>query len=120
MVSGFLSALVTKNQIPSQLATKLMEKLKEKNVKITKEQLNSLAEKIRLAMRNMPTMPVKPPEPQTPKRESLSVETSKQPKPENQDMKALVDMIEKLQKRLTDVEQQKTFGKKPSSGKMVT
>ncbi|HEY0090677.1 MAG TPA: hypothetical protein VGB37_17635, partial [Candidatus Lokiarchaeia archaeon] len=37
-----LSALVNKNVIPSRIAEKLKKKIKEKNVKISKEQLYNI------------------------------------------------------------------------------
>ena len=46
-LSSELSALVDNNVIPKKIANKLEEKLKERKVKITKSQLNMLAEKIR-------------------------------------------------------------------------
>jgi len=46
-----LSALVAKNIIPPRLAEKLEHKLKEKQIKISKKQLNILVDKIRNIMR---------------------------------------------------------------------
>ena len=46
-----LSALVSKNTISSRIAEKLEQKLKKKQIKITKEQLHVLVDKIRNIMR---------------------------------------------------------------------
>ena len=65
-----LSTLVSNNVIPSRLAEKLENKLKEKKVKITEKQFKSLIEKIQDIMRSY-SKNEKP----TDKKESIQKET---------------------------------------------
>ena len=93
-----LSALVSKNTISSRIAEKLEQKLKKKQIKITKEQLHVLVDKIRNIMRTYS------------KFDSLDNENKTamvgQPieKKAEMDMKKLVDTIEKLQEKVNNIE----------------
>jgi flagellar protein FlaD len=51
-IGSELSAMVEEKKIPKRIATKLEQKLKEKNIQITKEQLQTLVEKINAIMKN--------------------------------------------------------------------
>ena len=117
-----VSILCAKNMIPPQFATKLIQKLKEKNVKITKDQLNNLFEKIGNILK---TTPMKPNGIVTPTLKAdqgtIDQKHGNTPGlPENTDMKNLVDSIEQLQNRLNDLEKNRFTWKKESAGKMIT
>lgn len=95
-----LSALVAKNVIPKKIADKLEQKLKERQVKISKADLDLLASKIRDVMH-------------TYARFGQSNDKNKVPDVEqpidkniesNADMKKLVDSTKELQERIANVE----------------
>ena len=92
-----LSALVAKNVISPKIADKLGKKLKEKNVKITKEQLNTLVEKINSIMKNYKNLETS---------EKKPVATTKQitPVKPDENMQKLVETIEKLETRINNLE----------------
>ncbi|MFH1100521.1 MAG: FlaD/FlaE family flagellar protein [Methanobacteriota archaeon] len=124
-----LVTYVTKNQIPSQLVKKLVDKLKEKNIKITRTQLTLFIEKLLNVMRTAPAKPVTPvntngtqvkgtPAPEPSKDQKQSTPT--QPVIESADMKILVDTIEQLKNRLITLEKNQMSGKKIPQGKFVT
>lgn len=124
-----LSALVEKNVLPPQLSKKLFSKLKEKNIKITKVQLDSFIGKIKTALRNAPAKPVIRAVTENGTRSQTSNVNGKivdqQPgdalsSPDTGTMKTLVDAIEQLKNRLTELEKGSGFGKKPVSGRLVT
>lgn len=93
-----LSALVAKNVIPSRIADKIEQKLTEKNITIRKDQLHTLAYKIRDAINTYMK-----PSPQ----ETTKPITEEWEKPES-DMKKLVDVIERLEERVANIEEGKT------------
>ena len=93
-----LSILVSKNVIPSRLAERLENKLKDKNIKITKEQFQSLIEKIREIIGKYAKTG-----------KSIGVEEStKSVQPsiinKDEDMQKLIETVEKLNERLTFIE----------------
>jgi flagellar protein FlaD len=110
-----LSTMVEKNVIPKRIAERLEEKLKEKQVKITKEQLTMLVNKIKEIMRNYS------------KAEQIQKTKAPGQAPQSdENMQKFVETIEKLEKRLTDIESGKLSqdkiikkGKTPSP-KIVT
>lgn len=93
-----LSALVAKNIIPSRTADRLEKKLTDSNVKITKGQLHTLAYKIREAI----TEYIKTGQEVSIKPKFAEWETS------DSDMKKLVDVIERLEERIANIEGGKT------------
>lgn len=103
IIEGFdidseLSALVEKKVIPSRIAEKLGQKLKEKNIKITKEQLNILIQKINTIMRTHSKFdPVEKPSASQNAPQTLTT------KPD-QNMQKLVEAVEKLELRLNSIE----------------
>lgn len=103
--SAELSALVEKKVIPKRIAERLETKLKEKNVKINKDQLQMLVEKIRDIMSKYSKT----------KRLPERIDTKKTTKPQeeskDENMQNLVETIEKLQDRITNIEKGK-IGKK--------
>jgi len=96
-----LKNLVNQNIIPSRVAEKLYKKLIEKNVKISKNQLHTLAYKIREVINNY--------------KNSIQEKTTESGKPNweksETDMQQLVEIVEKLEERITNIES----GKAPYS-----
>ena len=88
-----LSALVNQKIIPLKIAEKLEKKLEEKNVKITKEQLNTLANKIRDILKDYQKTTQKPGKPTWEKPDA--------------DMQKLLKTIENLNQRITNIERGK-------------
>ena len=87
-----LSTLVYKKVIPSKIAEKLEKKLKEKNVKLSKEQLHALVYKIREVINDIRSgkTPV-----------SGGVDT---------DTQGLIETIERLEGRISSIRPSKTKG----------
>ena len=81
-----LSSLVSKKVIPSKIAQKLEKKLKERNVELTREQLYTLVNKIREVI--------------------IDIKSGKKPMTgrTNSNMQKLVETIERLDERLTNIE----------------
>ncbi|KYK27501.1 hypothetical protein AYK20_02810 [Thermoplasmatales archaeon SG8-52-1] len=88
-----LSTLVSQKVIPSKVAEKINEKLKEKNVKITKEQLHTLVYKIRDVFKNY-------------SKTDNTLNHSKMQIP-SENMQKLVETIEGLDKRISIIEKEK-------------
>jgi len=93
-----LSALVEKRAIPSRIADKLEKKLTEKNVKISKEQLNLLVDKIVNIMKNYTKYAEKTKDELTP-RSTQPIERKT-----DSDMLKLVQTIERLEERINKIE----------------
>jgi len=97
-ISTELSTLVSKNIIPSRLAEKLENKLKDKKVKITKKQFQSLIEKIQEIIRTYAKTgrltqkedPIKKVQPTTIKKD--------------EDMQKIIETIEELKEKITFLE----------------
>ena len=96
-----LSALVSQKVIPLKIAEKIDEKLREKNIKITKEQLHTLVYKIRDIFENY----------------AKTGKTIKQPNWElpSENMQKLVETINRLERRISTIEKEKI-----SDNKFVT
>jgi len=93
-----LSILVSNNVIPSRLAERLENKLKDKKIKITKEQFQSLIDKIREAIANYA-------------KTGKPIETKESPKTvqpsiinKDEDMAKLIKTVENIKERLTFIE----------------
>ena len=99
-----LSILVSKNIIPQRLAERLEKKLKDKKIKITKQQFQSLIEKIRETIGKY----AKTEKPRGAEESEKTVQPSITNKDE--DMQKLIETVEKLKERLTYIEQD-TFNK---------
>jgi flagellar protein FlaD len=93
-----LSTLIAKNVIPSRIAEKLEQKLKEKEVKISKKQLYTLVDKIKDAMRTYAKFGSSSEENKGKKWESEG-DTKV-----NENLQSLVANIEKLQERMSNIE----------------
>jgi len=96
-IESELSALVAKNVISPGIADKLGKKLKEKNVKITKEQLNLLIEKINSIIKNYKNLET------TEKTPAAATKPITPVKPD-ENMQKLVETIEKLEIRINNLE----------------
>ena len=91
-IDSELSTLVKKNKLNSRISEKLKTKLKEKNIKLTKDQLHKLVNKINEIMNKQ-------------KDSVESQDKSIKPPQKNENMQKLVESIETLEERLTDLEQ---------------
>lgn len=100
-LSSELSALVDKNVIPKKIANRLEIRLKEKNVKITKNQLNQLAEKIRVIMHEF----IK----DLPKDQRLAIMGKSDFQETDENTKKMLETIEKLQGKIGELESKKTI-----------
>jgi flagellar protein FlaD len=105
-----LSIIVEKNMLPPKIAEKIGEKLKERDINITKEQLYKLVEKIQSAIQtfagfNQTFVPVND-------SNDATVEV-------NADMKTLVESIEKLEERIKNVEESELQKVKGVTGRLV-
>lgn len=104
-----LSTLVSNNIIPSRLAQKLENKLKDKKVKITKKQFQSLIEKIQDIMRTY-SKTEKPPTNEEPEKKAQPDIVKK-----DEDMQKIIETIEELKEKITFLEKGST-----SKPKIVT
>lgn len=98
-----LSTLVAKNIIPQRIADRLEKKLMEKNVKITREQLHTLAYKIRDAINDYI------------KSGQIGKQVGQPTGGSDADMQKLVETIDTLEKRIANIE-----SGKPSDVGVVT
>jgi len=112
-IDSELSAMVEENIIPSRIADKLGQKLKEKNVKINKKQLNNLVEKIKKIMRNYSEPEQKDKTPKETTKKTIDAKT-------DENMQKLVETIEKIELRLDDLEKTLTGEEWKDSSKIVT
>jgi len=97
-ITSELSTLVEKNVIPKRIAERIEQKVKEKHIKIQKEQLYKLAEKLKEIMRTYSKT-----EQPTRKEGTTKIEQPLQ-KGTDKDMIALVETIEKLQEKINKLE----------------
>lgn len=93
-----LSILVSNNVIPSRLAERLENKLKDKKIKITKEQFQSLIDKIREAIANY-AKTGKPIDTEEPEKTVQPSNINK-----DEDMVKLIKTVENIKERLTFIE----------------
>lgn len=124
-----LTAIITKNMIPARVVEKIVAKLKEKNVKISKKQLYALIDKISTVIRtsvkhdNKPQQPTNKEEGEAPRIETATSTIEKplvsNTREVNTDMKKLVDIIEQLKERITMIEKNHLEGVKMSPVKTV-
>lgn len=98
-----LSTLVTENVLPSRIAEKIGKKLKEKKIKITKEQLYMLANKISELINDYYESDVS------------TIKNKEMTMTEDMDMQKLIETVEKLDKRITSIEMGKVGFDKDST-----
>ena len=118
-----LTSIIDNHILPSRIAQKIGEKIKEKNVKITKSQLYRLIEKIQTVLRTTPSFSSTPPE------QMRSIETTSGSRDGKRtwndietrttDMKQLIEKVELLSERLKLVEQNRMEALRGFSGKTV-
>jgi archaellum component FlaD/FlaE len=104
-----LNSIIEHHILPSRIAQKIGEKLKEKNVKVTKSQLYRLIEKIQTVLRANPSF-VSTQQEQTKRAESTSSSrdgkrTWNDSDTQTTDMKQLIEKVELLSERLKLIEQ---------------
>lgn len=95
-IKNELSSLVEKKQIPSNIANRLEKKLLDKNIKISKEQLLIIVKKINNIVQTYSKNEVSLPQKQT----SYNNQS-------DQNMHKLIETIEKLERRITNIESNK-------------
>ena len=114
-VAAELTTIIERNMLPQRITQKIGEKIKEKNIKVTKDQLYKLVEKIQSTLRSY--TPSTSREPEQPKKEEkkpwngTNVQTT--------DMKQLVEAVEKLGERIKVIEENRIDGVKGVTGKLV-
>ena len=113
-ISTELSTLVAENVIPSKIAERLEKKLKEKKIKLTREQFNTLIEKITTIMRTYSKF-------DHVKKEDKGKQMQTQPLEIKTDtnMQKLVETIEKLEERIANIETE-VLGKEGKQGEIDT
>jgi len=114
-VRNELSTLVERNILPQKIAQRIAEKLKEKNLRITKNQLYRLTEKIQSALSNYKITVQN--QPNQPKKATTSLfnETTVQ----TTDMKELIETVEQLNQRIKVIEEHRLDAVKGVSSPLV-
>jgi len=97
-----LALFVENKVLPDRIAKKIGEKIKENNIRLSKNQLYRLVEKIHDMMSGTPMQKI-----------------PNSPPTENKDMKILVDMIEKLDAKIKTMEEHRLDGVKGVSAKQL-
>jgi len=114
-VSAELSTLVEQNILPQKIALRIAEKLKEKNIRITKNQLYRLTEKIQNALYNYTTSVPSQPE----QSKKVETQTFNSTPVQTTDMKRLLDAMDQLNQRIKIIEENTIDGLKGVSDKLV-
>jgi flagellar protein FlaD len=116
-----LSTLVEQNALPQKIAQKIGKKLKEKNIKITKNQLYKLTGKIQDVLREYSSQDHSQPD----KKIEMQPVMNNEKKSWNDaiipmnDMQTLVQAVEKLSERIKVIEENQIEGIKGVTGKLV-
>jgi len=84
-----LSTLVAKNIIPKKLADKLGQKLRERNIKLNKQQLHLLVTKINNVLKEY---------------NNFNSKTTSSPSINDENMQNLVETVERLEERISNIE----------------
>ena len=100
-ISRELSTLVSKNVLPKKIAVKLDSKLKEKNIKLTKEQFYILIDKITGFLKDYTSA-------EKPGYASYDNISDKKQEYDNSNMQTLLETIERLEERIVNLEENKT------------
>jgi archaellum component FlaD/FlaE len=99
-VRNELSLLVERNILPQKIAQRIAEKLKEKNLRITKNQLYRLTEKIQSVLTNykasVQNQPSQPKKAETSSLNDTTVQTT--------DMRKLIETVDQLNQRIKIIE----------------
>ncbi len=113
-----LKGIVQRNQLPPRIAQKISEKIKERNIKITKDQLYRLVQKIQEALHSFTpnhTGNQQTTTPSTREQKTLMTDQTIQ----HTDMKKLMEQMETLNKRITIVEEHNLQGVTGSPRRIV-
>jgi len=122
-VAAELATIIERNMLPQRITQKIGEKIKEKNIKVTKDQLYKLVEKIQNTLRSY--TPSTSREPDQPKKAEPLTFVKEDKKPwygttvQTTDMKQLVEAVEKLGERIKVIEENRIDGVKGVTGKLV-
>jgi len=122
-IGAELTTIVERNMLSASIVQKIGEKLKEKNIKVSKDQLYKLVEKIQSALRTYTLSTSSQPE--QPKKAETLTPVKEEKKPWNgtavqtTDMKQLVEAVEKLGERIKVIEENRIEGIKGVTGKLV-
>lgn len=114
-IDSELSTIVEKNLLLPGIAKKIGEKLKENDIKITKEQLYELVEKIQAVMQTY----TKSSQTEIKKEDDSWEENGNIESVSNENMQKLVESIEKLEDRIKTIENNKLEGVKGVTGKII-
>lgn len=110
-IGAELNSIIEQHMLPPRIAQRIGEKLKEKNIKITKNQFLKLVEKIQIVLRTNAPLTSNQPEQQK--------KTGYDPLVQTTDMKKLAETIEHLNERLKVIEDNRIEGVKGVSGKLI-
>jgi archaellum component FlaD/FlaE len=109
--------------LPQRIAQRIGEKIKEKNIKVTKDQLYKLVEKIQSTLRSYTSSTSSQLEQQKKAEPLILVKEEKKPwnstTVQTTDMMQLVEAVEKLGERLKVIEENRIEGIKGVTGKLV-
>jgi len=107
-----LSLLVERNILTQKIAQKIAEKLKERNLRITKNQLFRLTEKLQSMLSTYKSSG----QPQSPRAQGSTMNTSEV---QTTDMKRLLDAVEQLNQRIRLIEEKRIDGVQGVHGRLV-
>lgn len=117
-----LSTLAERNMLPQKIAQKIGEKLKEKNIKITKNQLYKLVEKIQGSLHDYTSKNLSQPDKNNVTQPATVIHEKKSlndPTIPMNDMQTLVQAVEKLSQRIRVIEEHQMEGLRGVSGNLV-
>ena len=122
-VAAELATIIERNMLPQRIAQRIGEKIKEKNIKVTKDQLYKLVEKIQSTLRSYTSSTSSQLEQQKKAEPLILVKEEKKPwnstTVQTTDMMKLVEAVEKLNERLKVIEENRIEGVKGVTGKLV-
>ena len=117
-----LTTIIERNMLPSRIVQKIGEKVKESNLKITKDQLYQLVEKIQAVLRTYAQSDYAVEQPKKEVPINLGREEKKTWNDQiiqNTDMKKIIEEMEHLSKRIKVIEENRLDGVKEVPGKLV-
>ncbi len=110
-----LSLLVERNILTQKIAQRVADKLKERNIRISRNQLNRLTEKLQSVLSNYKVSGAM--QPDLPKK--VETRALNDPVVQTTDMKRLLDAVEQLNQRIKVIEEQRIDGVQGVSGRLV-
>jgi archaeal flagellar protein FlaD len=113
-IDAELKSIIEKNLLPPKLVEKIGKKIKENNIKISKEQLYELVNRIQGILQNYSKNSKTPNKEKTTEQKTEDVSTV-----ETTDMQKLVDTVEQLKERIKTIEEGHLEGVKGVSGRLV-